>query len=331
MDNTIAATFGRFNQVVKIVPVNLAGKNLPLLIRDNYKFFDAQFYDGRAPVLLAQVTTKLEVIQLEKHWLLIEKVAGRPVILILQKLGTREKERLIKRGVQFIIPGKFIHAQILGISGEAPAEAKRYEELLKREELSPWAETLLIKQLLDGSIQGRAGSEIADLFRVTPIVISQAIHELEFHGFCDHVRSGKKKLIEFEARKSLWWKSLRILENPVVGTVGIGEPPIEFIRAGETALAHYSMLADTKEQIFAVNKREFLELKRKGVITLKMLAEEKHQLQLWTRDPRTLAIDGFVDQISLYCSLRDSTDARIQQEFSRMMREIDLEVPDESR
>ena len=331
MDNVIVETFGRLNHAITITPVSITGKNLPLLVQENYNFLDAQFRDGRAPVLLAQVKTKREVIQLEKHWMLIEKAAIKPVILILEKLSTREKERLIKRGVPFIVPGRFIHAQILGISGEVPTWPKRYEELLMRETLSPWAETLLIKQLLDESIHGKGGSEIAEAFGVTPIVISQAIRELEFHGLCDHVRAGKQKLIEFETIKNLWWKSLRILKNPVVGTVTIGEPPTDLIRAGETALAHYSMLADRREQIFAISKSEFLKLKRRGVITLKMLAEEKHQLQLWRRDPRTLAVDGFADRVSVYCALRDSTDARVQQEFTRMMHEINLEVPDESR
>jgi hypothetical protein len=45
-------------------------------------------------------------------------------------------------------------------------------------------------------------------------------------------------------------------------------------------------------------------------------------IEAWTYDPRLLAADGRVDALSLYLSLRDSPDERVQQQLESLLEAV---------
>jgi len=57
--------------------------------------------------------------------------------------------------------------------------------------------------------------------------------------------------------------------------------------------------------------------------------EESQRLELWRCEPGQYAERGVVNPISLYFSLRDSQDERVQKELKNMLSEIGLGVEDE--
>lgn len=46
------------------------------------------------------------------------------------------------------------------------------------------------------------------------------------------------------------------------------------------------------------------------------------ELELWSYDPHLLATDGIVDRLSLYLSLREEKDERVQQAMETMLRNM---------
>jgi hypothetical protein len=324
--NAIKEALGQLDEPVEMQPLPTKGLNLPAIVRTSYQLFTAHLTQRRQDIIVAVVDEKFDALLLEKHAELLRHAANKPIIFVFERLGTRERERLIKRRIQFLVPGRFIYAPVLGISGDTPKTSGKLETILKKEQLSSWAETLVIKQLLDGGLEGKHGLEISRMFDVGPILISQALRELESNELCRCDRAGKAKQVHFENKQELWNKVNKRLLNPVIGTVGLGPLPLELVRAGETALAHYSMLAESPEETFAASKREFTRLQREKTITPEMLGNEQNIVQLWRRDPRLLAQKGFIDQVSLYLSLRDSSDQRVQIEADRMLADLGIKV-----
>jgi hypothetical protein len=76
--------------------------------------------------------------------------------------------------------------------------------------------------------------------------------------------------------------------------------------AGYSALSELSDLVPENERIFAMAQSEVRNLDAE-----KIKKYNGVQIEVWRYDPRLLADKGRVDPLSLYLSLKDSPDARI--------------------
>lgn len=83
------------------------------------------------------------------------------------------------------------------------------------------------------------------------------------------------------------------------------------------ALASYTMLNEESRQCWAVTKKE---LKILAVATDKQFGE--NEIQVWKYNPKMLSTEGVVDKLSLYLSLKDNEDERIQIELERLINEM---------
>ena len=91
-------------------------------------------------------------------------------------------------------------------------------------------------------------------------------------------------------------------------------------RAGESALAHYTMLAAPRVERRAVAATRWKELAPQldggaafdfaGAVT---------ELETWSYDPAPLAQGGVVDRLSLYLSVRDDPDERVAQAAEQLL------------
>ena len=84
-----------------------------------------------------------------------------------------------------------------------------------------------------------------------------------------------------------------------------------------SALAFYTMLNVESRQSWAVTKKE---LKTLAIVTDKQFGE--NEIQVWKYNPKILSTEGVVDKLSLYLSLKDNEDERIQIELERLISEI---------
>ena len=78
------------------------------------------------------------------------------------------------------------------------------------------------------------------------------------------------------------------------------------VTAGYSALSELSDMAPENERIFAMSQSE-----ARGLDAEKIKKYNGVQIEVWRYDPRLLADKGRVDPLSLYLSLKDSPDARI--------------------
>lgn len=57
-----------------------------------------------------------------------------------------------------------------------------------------------------------------------------------------------------------------------------------------------------------------------GIVTDKQFGE--NEIQVWKYNPKMLSTEGVVDKLSLYLSLKDNEDERIQIELERLINEM---------
>lgn len=89
------------------------------------------------------------------------------------------------------------------------------------------------------------------------------------------------------------------------------------MRAGYPALTELSDLTPDGEPVFAMSLQEARKLDDG-----KIRKYDGSKIEIWRYDPRPLAMNGRIDPLSLYMSLKDSPDARIQIALANLLEKV---------
>lgn len=90
--------------------------------------------------------------------------------------------------------------------------------------------------------------------------------------------------------------------------------------AGITALSYYSMLASPRQESLAVSLHEWKSIKIESPENYATEDDpETVNVEIWTYDPALFSVDGYVDPLSLYLSLRNHVDERIEAALEEMI------------
>ena len=82
-------------------------------------------------------------------------------------------------------------------------------------------------------------------------------------------------------------------------------------------MAHYTMLADEPIPTYAMRGKAVLDALEKGdIVGCPSRDDAEARMEAWTYDPFILARENIVDQCSLYLTLRQSADERVQKELA---------------
>jgi DNA-binding MarR family transcriptional regulator len=226
-------------------------------------------------------------------------------------------------GVPFIVPGSqtFIPNSVIDLRERYPQpNAKR------RETLGPAAQCTVLYHLLRGSLAGMSLKDIAQKVQYSPIMLSKVKDELEAAGVCKIVRAGRSLVLEFMAAGRPLWEQVQMqLTSPVKKTrwVRWDRPAAPALLAGMSALSRRTMIADNRLPTFALPLAQFQEFLERGICTSCPDAEHATaQIEVWSYPPERLGDNEMVDPLSLYLSLRNSQDERIQKELEQLIAEV---------
>lgn len=296
-------------------------QRLPLFIREGYDFLFGEFYDHQIVFVEPKTADDVTPSQLQKHIPKIESAFANPVVLVIEDMTYYLKEQLIKSRIAFIVPGKqlFIPFMFMDLSEQAKIRTTRSEYF------SPSTQCVLIYHLWVASFEGLNFQEIADLFDYTPRTIGRCAKELEDAGVCK-ITGSKSKHLEFSMnKKDIWERAHEYLVSPVKESKWLFNEPDDrhcYRVAGLPALSKYSNISSGRMKVYAMEAKTYRELKNIGEVTDTLFNEVDKQLQLWNYDPTILTSDDFVDPFSLYLSLKDDPDERVQIEMEKMLEEV---------
>jgi hypothetical protein len=129
--------------------------------------------------------------------------------------------------------------------------------------------------------------------------------------------------LDFELRgKALWKMAEPLMTSPVRRTQWVrwGHPSARAVAAGTTALSRLSMLAEDRVATYAMRDRALnAELERGGLLACLGPEEADVRMESWKYDPWVLAENDIADPCSLYLSLRESGDERVQKEIQLLI------------
>lgn len=307
--------------------------NLPMYITQAYKLYDAILFDKNI-VLAEQINEDdFSVLQTDKHLQLIRNAIGKTVILVLENLQSYNRKRLIEKGINFIVPEKQLFLPELLINlNESYAQPKTK---LKNKSLMPSSQFLFLFHIIHRNnkwkIEEHSFKEIAKKLDYTPMAVSYAVDDLKNHDLIE-VTGEKEKYIKFNVQRSeLWYiaEQENLLSNPVLKTVYVDELPhnVFMLKANASALPEYTSINPSKQHYYAIDKNKFYELQKDNDLLNANDREGKFAIEVWKYNPVTL-LDEFpvnnavVDPLSLYLSLKDNHDERIEMGLEQIIEKM---------
>jgi hypothetical protein len=293
-------------------------KNLPLFIRQLYNFYQVQLFGRNLIFLEGKSREPATVSNLKKHANAIERVLDCPVVFIFPFLQAYNRKRLIQKQVGFIVPGKQMFIPRLFIDFREFG----YSVTAGKEKLLPAAQCILFYHMLIENLEIWPLKTIAKKVNYTTATITRAVQALIDKGIADKTILNKEVRIRFRGNNDdLWKKALPVLQNPIKKIYVLEEASNQDIlyQSSYNALTTYTNLTENKKKFYAIAANDFQVLKMNKDIRIVRANEGEMHLEVWKYDPGILTHTRIIDPLSLYLTLIDEKDERIEMELEKMI------------
>lgn len=292
---------------------------LPFFILHSYNYYYAELFGQRLLLVELKDDNNFKIRQVDIHFRLIQEVFQEKLLLLIQNLDALGRKRLIEKGISFIVPGKqlFIPSMMIDL------QESFSKPIVKSEKLLPSAQLILLYKILkrDENIERYNLKEISGKLKYTQMAITKAVNNLTLLGLCTTTGS-KEKYLKFEYEiPELWNKAFPFMITPVLKQLYIDDLPgiSQIYKSNETALASYSDMAESRQEFYAVDRSLFYDMRKKGMLTNLNETEGHYCLEVWKYNPELLANNNNVDPLSLYLSLKENPDERIEMALEQII------------
>lgn len=292
---------------------------LPLMLRDEYAWYRAEVYGLAILVMFEAIDRGHAPSTIAKHIELVRKKWDGEVVYVRSNVNAYMRKRLIASGVQFVIPGNQMYLPALAI--DLREHFRRGRRMAAG--LSPAAQVLALFWIYHRDACGserRSTTEMAGILGYSRMTMSRAFREIDGlldEEFFNETGDGPTKN-RLPARE-LWERLLPHWRNPVKRRIHVHLPDpdaLPGLRAGLTALAARSRLAEPVHAVMAVSQEEWRTLgATSGLHILDQADAGSVEIEVWRYPPKLFAeqgLSGSVDPLSLYLSLKESRDERIE-------------------
>lgn len=236
-----------------------------------------------------------------------------PSVFYFDKLPTYERDRLVAQGVYFIVGNSFAALPTLLLN--RLSGPKNYGDKLR-----PSAQYLLLYHIQRQSLNGKSIKQIEEIIPYKYPTIANSVNQLVDAQLLD-TENGSDRVKKLKFRftgKELWDKAQAVVSSPIDKVVFTSDPIGQGWIGGISALSEYSMLAPEETTTKVFTSQEFKNLTSSGMLSYPM--KDNQRIEIWTYPP--LTDYGAVDKLSLFLTLRDDHDPRVEKELENMMNQI---------
>jgi len=299
----------------ELVPIQrnkLKGLNADLLVRFDY--YHTVFNQKELSVIQSKNEESLTPLKYRKITDQVEKITGMPVAVLMEAPPYYKRERFISQGVYFIVSDKYAFLPSLIANVRVKEKGRQPMKLI------PAAQYFLLYYLLEN--KDCKEFTIRELERILPynyLAISRAIINLENLQLCKVIKDsdGTKNIFFEYTKRELWEKSQKFLSSPVKKILYSDKMQEDtFSISGINALSHYSRLNPETYDTIAVWDRLF-----SGLSIQYNEIEGIYKIEIW-KYPTFMPHQSdkkIVDKLSLYLSMKDDPDARVEKELEKLI------------
>ena len=294
------------------------GNDLPMFYSSLYDFYSSRLSDVDCIFCLDKGIGHSSPLNVQKQQGFLNGFFHKHVIYCVKSLEFHAAERMMARGIPFIVPGKGLSLPFLAVVLKTSIRRRP----LAGEKFSTFSQLVVLGVLLHKLPMPLAIKEIEKSSGCSHASAVNALLELEQLGFGEKTKTPNGNGMEFHFKlqgRELWEASQNYFVNPCKRQVGIVEKPlgIPLFKAGANALAERTMLSETLPEVYAASLTDF----RKGDYEIVLPDSTDIVLQLWRYRPNILGDNG-IDPLSLALSLKNESDERIQMAVEEMLEDF---------
>ena len=306
---------------VAVAPWATEGR-IPLFLQDRYCFFWAEVLNQRCLFMVDEHGEDESPAAIRKHVEQVREKWDVPVVYVRERIIAYNRKRLIEHKVPFIVPGTQMYLPTLGI------DLREHFRILRlgRGGLRPTAQAVLIHALLRDA-ENLGPTVLAEKLGYSTMAMSRALDELEAAELGRTTANGRERRLRLAgSKREIWEKAQPLLRSPVVKRHAIRLVPEAALpgpRTGLDALARYSMLAEPRNVAVALGRENWKSMQGTDRVEAAMMDEPgTTTVEIWSYAPVLFADGGWVDRLSLYLSLREIQDERVQAALDQMIEEV---------
>ena len=297
--------------------------HLPPVLRERYEFAKAELLGLPILLMIDRSAEEQAPVVVRKHMEMLKPKQEAELIYVRERVTTYNRKRLIEQRVPFIVPGNQMYLPMLAI------DLREHFRRIRRETsaISPSTQVVVLYAVLRKAGKELIPSEMAALLGYSAMTMTRAFDELEAANLAEiNVRGRERYLMFIGDRRELWEKAQPFLRSPINKRLFIRhtEGADGFVRAGLTALEHYTMLAAPAYPTYALSREEWKALqKRHKIAVVPSQDPDAIGIEVWWYSPGRFAADGFVDRLSLFLSLKADHDERTEAALEEMMEKFE--------
>ena len=291
--------------------------NVPFLLLDLYDFYESKFLKSKILLMFLKQGGGVAVSALKKHLNIIKQKTDLEVVLLCEQIDSYTRKDLIQNNIPFIVAGNQLYLPMLGMD----LREHYRKEIVKAKKLTPAAQAMLIYCISNSLTKPYTASELSEKLGYSCMTMTRAITEVVGVNLATDQKKWKERFVQLaETGKSLWDKACKYMVNPIKKEIKTNNLPDgkKYYHAGLNALSEYTMLNPPEYSTLAVSKDDWLKIKD-NVQDIGKNADCKYRLQIWNYAPGLFAKNDIVDRFSLYLSLKDNEDERVEQALEKMM------------
>lgn len=301
-----------------IVIENWNKKNdLPLFLRNNYDFYEMMILGSKC-VLIEVIDDMPNLDQLQKHIKQIRNITDHEIVLFYKEISRYRRKSLMQNRMAFVIEDGQMYLPFLGLDLK-----KVKEQVDKKFKHFTTPAQIAYLYFLYHKDEVVNMTEFAQKFGFNKMTASRALNDLYHANLIIYEvggKTGRSKDYKRIQDPDYFLNGRLHLKTPVKETIYVKTKPLSALTAGLDALACISMINPPGHLVMAIDRKqlksETIEIvKNKDFIKDTQLVE----LQLWDYDPKLFSDNNYVDLLSLYVSLEDDSDERIEQALEKVL------------
>lgn len=299
---------------------------LPAYLRNEFAFACGNVLELDCVFLSPRASKVPSASVLEKRLARAEEVFQRSGVLLFEALSSRDRARLVARRLPFIVPFAQLYLPPLGIDFREKVRTRIGAGDTSKPPgvFAPATQLVLLHVLLRTAPGDLQAGELAKALGITGMSVSRALRDLEAAGLIIRWQEGRRRPARLARGKRETWSSAQpMVVSPVKARILTHDHQIPgSLDAGLTALARVSSLAPPRERTVAVSSEAWRELEdrlRWEPFAPGAAEPGQTRVEVWTYAPTALSAGPTVDVLSLFLSLRDEHDERVERALEDAM------------
>lgn len=296
----------------------LKKNNFPIFLKEKYNFYDMTIL-GTQCIFIEVMDNMPNVDQIQRHMMQIKNLTDHQIVLFYKDITRYRRKSLIENRIAFVIEGGQMYLPFLGV------DLKKVQEHAE-EEVRGFTTPAQIAYLyfLYHKEDTVNTTEFAEKLGFNKMTASRALNDLYHANLITYEiggKTGRSKEYKRIPDPDYFFRGHNYLKTPIRKIIYTKTKPIGALSAGLDALAELSMINPPSHPIMSIERNK-LNKEHVEIVKNKDLVKDKElvELELWDYDPRLFSDKSHVDLLSLYASLKEETDERVEQALEEVLR-----------